>query len=104
MPAALFGILMSALRTMLGFMLRSLIVKFVTFFALFFIVKEFVNVLVSSQLYPGATQASTLSSAFAGIPASVWYFLDLFSASTGISTVVSAYATRFIIRRIPVIG
>lgn len=104
MPAALFGILMSALRTMMGFMLRSLIVKFVTFFALFFIVKEFVNVLVQSQLYPGATQASALSSAFSGIPGSVWYFLDLFSISTGLSTVISAYATRFIIRRIPVIG
>ncbi|MCB5195562.1 DUF2523 family protein [Deefgea salmonis] len=104
MPAALFGILMSALRTMLGFMLRSVIVKFVTFFALFFIVKEFVNVMVESQLYPGATQASTLSNAFSGIPASVWYFLDLFSVSTGLSTVISAYATRFIIRRIPVIG
>lgn len=104
MPAALFGILMSALRTMLGFMLRSVIVKFVTFFVLFFIVKEFVNVLVSSQLYPGATQASNLSSALSGMPSSVWYFLDLFSASTGFSTVISAYATRFIIRRIPVIG
>jgi len=104
MPAALFGILMSALRTMLGFVLRSAIVKFVTFFALFFVVKEFVAVLISSDLYPGATQASTLSSAFSGLPPSVWYFLDLFSISTGISTVLSAYATRFIIRRIPVIG
>ncbi|MFZ6755376.1 DUF2523 family protein [Undibacterium sp. Dicai25W] len=104
MPAALFGILLSALRTMLGFLLRSVLVKFVTFFALFFIVKEFVNVLVSSNLYPGATQASSLTSALSGIPSSVWYFLDLFSVSTGISTVVSAYATRFIIRRIPVIG
>jgi hypothetical protein len=100
----LFGIFLSALRTVLGFLLRSVVVKFVTFFALFFIVKELVNVLVSSNLYPGATQASTLSSALSGLPESVWYFLDLFSVSTGLSTVVSAYATRFIIRRIPVIG
>jgi len=104
MPAALIGILLSAGRTMLGFLLRSIIVKFVTFFALFFVVKEFVNVLVNSNLYPGSTQASNLSSALSGVPASVWYFLDLFSVSTGISTVVAAYATRFIIRRIPVIG
>lgn len=104
MPAALFAILMSALRTVLGFVLRSLIVKFVTFFALFFIVKEFVNVLVQSQLYPGATQASALSNAISSIPASTWYFLDLFSVSTGLSTVISAYATRFIVRRIPLIG
>jgi hypothetical protein len=100
----LFGIFLSALRTVLGFVLRSVVVKFVVFFGLFFVVKELVNVLVSSNLYPGATQASSLSAALSGIPESVWYFLDLFSVSTGLSTVVSAYATRFIIRRIPVIG
>lgn len=104
MPVGLFGIFLSALNTILGFVFRSVVVKFVVFFALFFIVKELVNVLVSSNLYPGATQASALSSALSGIPGSVWYFLDLFSVSTGLSTVVSAYATRFIIRRIPVIG
>ncbi|MDN2672862.1 DUF2523 family protein [Janthinobacterium sp. SUN026] len=100
----LFGIFLSALRTALGFVFRSLVIKFVVFFALFFVVKELVNVLVSSNLYPGATQVSALSSALSGIPESVWYFLDLFSISTGLSTVISAYATRFIIRRIPVIG
>ena len=104
MPVGLFGIFLSALNTILAFVLRSVVVKFVAFFALFFIVKELVNVLVGSGLYPGATQASNLSSALSGIPESVWYWLDLFSVSTGLSTVVSAYATRFIIRRIPVIG
>jgi hypothetical protein len=100
----LFGIFLSAINTALAFLLRSVLIKFVTFFALFFVVKEFVNFMVSSNLYPGATQASTLSQAFGGIPNSVWYFLDLFSATTGFSTVISAFATRFIIRRIPVIG
>lgn len=102
--AGLFGIFLSALNTIMGFVFRQVVVKFVVFFALFFIVKELVNVMVSSNLYPGATQASALSSALSGIPGSVWYFLDLFAVSTGLSTVVSAYATRFIIRRIPVIG
>lgn len=100
----LFGIFLSALRSAMGFILRSVVVKFVVFFALFLIVKELVNVLVGSNLYPGATQASALSSSLSSIPESVWYFLDLFSVSSGLSTVVSAYATRFIIRRIPVIG
>jgi hypothetical protein len=35
---------------------------------------------------------------------STWYFLDVFMVQTGIAMVVSAYTTRFIIRRIPVIG
>jgi len=104
MPAALFGIFLSALRSALGFLISQAAVKFVAFFVLFFVVKELVNVMVGSQLYPGATQSSALSAALGGVPESVWYFLDLFSFSTGVSTVVSAYATRFIIRRIPVIG
>lgn len=103
MPA-LFGIILSAINTGLAFLLRSVLVKFVTFFALFFVVKEFVNFAVSSNLYPGATQASQLSGALSGLPTGVWYFLDLFSISTGFSAVISAWVTRFIIRRIPIIG
>lgn len=97
----MFGILLSALNSVLGFILRSVIVKFATFFALFFITTEFVGVLVSIGILP---KASALSSALGGVPASVWYFLELFNVSTGIPLILSAYATRFIIRRIPVIG
>jgi hypothetical protein len=104
MPAALFGILLSALNTVLGFLVRSVVVKFVTFFALMFIVKEFMMVATAWGVFPNASRAQALTSTLSYIPASVWYFLDLFSASTGIATVVSAYATRFIIRRIPLIG
>ncbi|MFC0349379.1 DUF2523 family protein [Undibacterium danionis] len=103
MPAALFGILLSALRTMFGFLLRSVIVKFVTFFALYFIVKEFMEVIIGWGLIPSG-KASQIHSAIGGISASVWYFLDLFAVSSGISMVISAYSTRFIIRRVPLIG
>lgn len=97
----MFAILVSALNSILGFVLRSVIVKFVLFFGLFFITTEFIQVLTSSGLLPSA---SSLSGLFGGIPSAVWYFLNLFSFSTGVSALVSAWATRFIIRRIPVIG
>lgn len=97
----MFGIVLSALNAVLAFVLRSVIVKFATFFALFFITTEFVGVLVSAGILP---KANALGSALGGIPASVWYFLELFNVSTGIPLILSAYATRFIIRRIPVIG
>ncbi|HIB0844427.1 TPA: DUF2523 domain-containing protein, partial [Escherichia coli] len=38
----MFGILISALNTLLGFVFRSLIIKFVVFFALYFVVQGFV--------------------------------------------------------------
>ncbi|AKU20993.1 DUF2523 family protein [Massilia sp. NR 4-1] len=95
----MFGIMLSALFSALGFLLRSVIVKFFAFFALFFITTEFVELLV--PMLPGA---SSLTSAFAAQAPGVWYFIDLFRVDVGITACLSAFVTRFIIRRIPVIG
>jgi Protein of unknown function (DUF2523) len=95
----MFGIVLSALYSLSGFIFRSVIVKFTVYFALYFITTEFVQII--STLLPSS---SNLNSAFAGIPSGVWYFLDLFAFSQGLPIVLSAIATRFIIRRIPVIG
>lgn len=95
----MFGIVLSALNVVLGFIFRSLIVKFIAFFALFFVTTEFIQLVV--PLLPGA---STLTNAFSAQAPGVWYFLDLFKVSFGVSACLSAFVTRFIIRRIPVIG
>lgn len=95
----MYVILASAVNLLLGFVIRSVIVKFVTFFALFFIVTEFMQVLA-----PLLPTASGLTGALGGIPSSVWYFLDLFNVSAGIPILLSAWVTRFVIRRLPVIG
>lgn len=95
----MFGIFLSALNSVLAWVFRSLLVKFVIFFALYFITTEFVS-LIANLLPDGSSINSTL----AGIGSTTWFFLDTFQIETGISAVVSAYATRFIIRRIPVIG
>lgn len=97
----MFGIVLSALNAALAFLVRSVIVKFGVFFGLFLVTTEFVQVLMSTGLLPNA---SSISSSLGAIPAGVWYFLDLFNVSLGIPLVLSAYATRFIIRRLPVIG
>ena len=95
----MFGIFLSALNSVLAWVFRSLLVKFVIFFALYFITTEFVSLIVN--LLP---DGSSINSTLAGIGSATWYFLDTFKIDSGISAVVSAYATRFIIRRIPVIG
>jgi hypothetical protein len=97
----MFGILVSAFNVVLGFVFRSILVKFVVMFALYFVVTGFVSVLANSGLLPSA---SSLSSSLGGIPSTVWYFLDLFSVSFGLKLVVAAMAAKFIIRRIPFIG
>lgn len=97
----MFGILVSAFNAVLGFLLRSVLVKFAAFFALYFIVTGFLQVMQAAGLFPSA---SSLNGVLSGIPPGVAYFMDLFSMSQGISMIVSAYFTRFIIRRIPLIG
>lgn len=95
----MFGILLSAVNVLLGFVFRSFMVKFVLFFGLFFVTTEFMEI-VGTML----PDASTLNITLGGIPSAVWYFLDLFNVSTGISVLLTSYVTRFIIRRIPIIG
>lgn len=95
----MFAILVSAAMKVFAWLLGSVVIKFVVLTALFIIVNEFGS-LVSGFM----PSLGPLSTALGGIPASVWYFLDLFNVSTGIPMLLSAYASRFFIRRIPVIG
>lgn len=95
----MFGILVSAFNVMLGFVFRQLVVKFVVLFALYFVVQAFVGVL--GGFIPNV---STLNGAFGGIAAGTWWFLDLFAFSQGLPLVITAFAYRFLIRRIPLIG
>lgn len=95
----MFGILLSAGNALLGWLVRGVLVKFVVMVALYWIVAELVGVMVT-WLPTGAG----LTSAFGGISAATWYFLDLFAFSNGVPLLIAALVTRFMIRRIPVIG
>lgn len=95
----MYGILVSALYTALGFIARSVLVKFVLFFAVWFVAVEFVPVLVT--YLPGS---SALLLAWSSIPPGIGYFLNLFQVPTGLSMALTAMVLRFSIRRIPLIG
>lgn len=95
----MFAILFSALNSAIGFLLRTVVIKFVVFSALFLVVKELMSAL--TDLLPKSTNLQNL---FDGLPDSAWYFANLFQLPYGITIIVSAMFTRFIIRRLPVIG
>jgi hypothetical protein len=97
----MFGILVSAFNVVLAFVLRSVIAKFFAYFVMWFVTNEFIQVLQGAGIFP---TASSLAGAFGGIGSDVWYFLDLFGFSFGAPAIIAAFATRFIIRRIPIIG
>jgi hypothetical protein len=48
--------------------------------------------------------ANVFNNAFGAIPPGMWYFLDLFRLDFGLPLVIAAYISRFVIRRLPVIG
>jgi hypothetical protein len=48
--------------------------------------------------------AGNLSGAFSAIPSGMWWLMDMMQFNVEVPMVISAYLTRFIIRRIPIIG
>ena len=99
--SSLFEFLTSAVNLALQFVLRSVVVKFGTFFGLWFVTTGFMDVLKSSGVLPNA---QALTNAFAGLPPAVWYWLELLAFPQGIPLVLAAMANRFIVRRIPLLG
>ncbi|HAH9920838.1 TPA: DUF2523 domain-containing protein [Escherichia coli] len=95
----MFGIMTSVLYGVLGFLLRSVIVKFTVFFALYFIVQEFVPLILDM-----VNRQLPILALISSIPDSLKYFFSVFKVIDGINIILSAFVTRFIIRRIPVIG
>lgn len=95
-----FVIIVNALIHLLGLIFKGAVAKFFIFFALFYVVKEFTPYLIELLDF----KVIQINSLLGNIDSGVWYFLNLFRFSDGIYIILSAYLTRFIIRRIPIIG
>lgn len=105
----MYGILVSALNTALGFIFKQVVVKFVVLFAIYFVIAAFVNTLATflggnARCCSLSFDAGGLSQAMSNISEGMWFFMDLFSFSQGACMVVTAMTYRFLIRRIPFIG
>ena len=90
------------IATAFTWLLREVVVKFLIFTAVFALVAFFVPYAVG---YLGKfADASVFSNAFAAIDGSVWFVLKFFKLDYGVPLIISAYVSRFLIRRLPVIG
>lgn len=94
----MYAILISAFNTLLGFVLRTVVFKFVIFTSIYVCFTELLPVVVSA-IFP--TGDAGLSGYLSALPSGVWYFLDIFQISFGLPLVLAAFCSRFIIRRIP---
>ena len=90
------------LAPVVGFLLREIIVKFIIFSALFAVLAYLVPKMLA---YLGPfLGVGSLASAFGAISPGVWFWLDFFQLGYGVPLLISAFVTRFLIRRLPVIG
>lgn len=96
------AILISGLFTVFNWLLRTVVLKFVLFGSFFLITTTTTQYLMSKSIF--ATGPSGINTLFGNFGSDVWYFLNVFNIPAGISMLVSAYGTRFAIRRIPGIG
>ncbi len=81
---------------------RTVVIKFVVMAALFAVVGFLVPYVIS--WLGGFLDVQYLTSAFGSLPSGVWYFLDYFKVPFGLPLLISAAVSRFVIRRIPLIG
>lgn len=86
----------------LSWLLRGVVLKFIVMTVIFAAV-EFLVPMVIGFIAPFVS-GNSLTSAFGMLPAGVWYFLDFFNLSYGVPLILSAYVSRFLIRRLPVVG
>jgi hypothetical protein len=98
----MYAIFAAAINGALSFVLRSIIVKFAFFFALYFVASEILAV-AADMLFPKDSEKS-LDAAFNQLTPAMWFVIDYFKMDVGIPALISAYLTRFMIRRLPVIG
>lgn len=82
-----------------GFLVRTVLVKFLLFTVMYLVVSAVTGYLVSKL--PGP---SDLNSALASWSPVMWYFADFTMWTRFFPALISAYILRFAIRRIPFFG
>lgn len=86
----------------IAYFTREVIAKFVVFTAVF----GLVAILIPTVIQAIAPYISTgsFTSAFSAVSPGVWFFLDFFQLGFGVPLLITAWITRFTIRRLPVVG
>jgi hypothetical protein len=98
----MFQIIIAAVWTAISFLFRTVVIKFVIFTAMFVLLTELMPIVL--RLLNIQDFNANLHNSLTHIPSSVWYFLNAFRFDLGVPLILSAYASRFIIRRLPFVG
>lgn len=101
LPLLLGPALTGFLTSLVTWIFRKVVIAFLLATSIYFLI-DFLGPLVLRLLgsYLNANPAALLD----GIPQNMWFFLSAFRVGFGLKLMISALATRFLIRRIPFIG
>lgn len=90
------------LWSLVSWIFRGVVVKFVFLTAIFAVLEILIPKAI--ELITPHLGVQSLSSAFGSFDSGTWWFMDYFALDYGLPLIISAYVTRFLIRRLPVIG
>ena len=93
------SIMVGVVNYFLQFILRVSPIKFVVMTVMFVLIEILMQV-----VWDMLPDWMNLNGIFNFLTPGMWFFLDLVNISLGAPLVISAYATKFLIRRIPVVG
>jgi len=97
----MWGILISAAYSVLGWVIRGVVIKFIVLGALYYVVAWIAeSVLTQLDISP----LTGLQSLLNGLPPGLLYLMGVFRFDLGLPLLLGAMLTSFLIRRLPVIG
>lgn len=94
--------MLAILAPLVSWLVRGVVVKFLYLTAIFALLA--IVIPVGINLITPHIGTAGLNSAFGGVGAGVWWFLDFFNLAFGVPLLISAYVARFLVRRLPLIG
>ena len=97
----MFGIVLSALNAILGWIFRGVVIKFEILTALYYVITFIVSEVLSLL---DISPVQNLETSINSLGASILFFMGVFKLEVGIPLILGAMLTAFMIRRLPFIG
>lgn len=98
----MWGLIVSAFARVTSWFFGATTIKWAVMALLWFGLAGLIDYMV--QLLPTWLSTGDLTASTSAFTPEIWFFMDYFTVSTGLGMILSAYAVRFTIRRLPFIG